>query len=388
MNPSILIYRDALLAYSETFIRAQAESMKCHTAHYLGSRLNSGIQLPEDRTIIINTGAILGRARELAFKVRGPMFGLLDELKAISPQLVHAHFGPDGMRAIPIAKRLRVPLIITFHGFDATTSDEEFKASPYYSTRHFVRRRNHLIEQTHLFIAVSSFIKRKLLCKGFPEDKVVVHYIGVDTEFFSPNPELPRSRTVLFVGRLAQKKGCEYLLRAMSKVQIADPQAKLVLIGEGPLRSDLDKLARGMSLNALFLGAQTPEIVREWMNRSSVFCVPSVTAENGDAEGFGMVFAEAQAMALPVVSFNSGGIPEAVEHGVTGLLSAEKDWEGIAESIEFLLSNSDLWRRMSLAGFHRVRDHFDLRRQTPKLEELYRKVLQSVPSHCEVPIPD
>jgi len=114
------------------------------------------------------------------------------------------------------------------------------------------------------------------------------------------------------------------------------------------------------------------------MNRARVFCVPSVRAASGDGEGFGMVFAEAQAMGLPVASFSSGGVPEAVLHGETGLLAAEGDWRALARNILALLEDENLWRKMSEAGQRRVREVFDLTKQTAKLEETYRSLLKDL----------
>jgi len=111
------------------------------------------------------------------------------------------------------------------------------------------------------------------------------------------------------------------------------------------------------------------------MNRARVFCVPSITAHSGDTEGFGMVFAESQAMGLPVASFSSGGIPEVVVHGETGLLAIEKDWESLARHIISLLTDDPLWRHYSATAVARVREVFDLQRQTEILEDLYDRVL-------------
>jgi colanic acid/amylovoran biosynthesis glycosyltransferase len=111
------------------------------------------------------------------------------------------------------------------------------------------------------------------------------------------------------------------------------------------------------------------------MALAAVFCVPSAVAASGDAEGFGMVFIEAQAMGLPVVSTLSAGIPEAVRDGETGLLVKERDPRGLAQAILRLLQDDELWLRFSLAGRRNVENHFDLTQQTGRLEKVFERLL-------------
>lgn len=239
----------------------------------------------------------------------------------------------------------------------------------------YCRRKNILQKEGSLFIAVSRFIERQILGQGFPREKTLVHYTGTDTEFFRPNEKAVRELVVLFVARLEEKKGCEYLIRAMAEVQSVMPEVELVVIGDGPLRASLVQMARERLRSFRFLGVQPPQIVRDWMNRAKIFSVPSVRAESGDSEGFGMVFTEAQAMGLPIASFTSGGIPEAVAHNESGLLAEERDWQALAQNILLLLRNHTLWAHMSVAGSRRVRALFDLRTQTRLLEDIYTRVL-------------
>jgi glycosyltransferase involved in cell wall biosynthesis len=199
--------------------------------------------------------------------------------------------------------------------------------------------------------------------------------VGID--FFKPDQQVPREPVVLFVGTLHEGKGCEYAIRAMAKVQSQVADVELVILGDGPLRPSLERLAREKLCRYKFVGTQPPEVVRSWMNRAKVFVAPSVTADTGWTEAFGIVFAEAQAMRLPVVSFASGGIPEAVKHGETGLLAEERDWEGLASNIQILLQNDAMWGRMARAGRERVCRFFNLDRQTRLLEEIYREVLNN-----------
>ncbi|MDI4648614.1 glycosyltransferase [Cohnella hashimotonis] len=373
---NILIYRDCLLAPSETFIRSQAEGMRIYRAHYAGSNRNPGISLDPERVTVLNSGGAGGRMRELLFKSTGLGFPIERKFRQMHFRLLHAHFGPDAALALPIARRLHIPLVVTFHGYDATIKDEYARKS-YYTHRNYIRKREQLQRSAALFIAVSDFIRGKLIEQGYPADKIVRHYIGVDTVRFKPEPEhaSPRENVVLFVGRLVEVKGAAYLIQAMSQVQRENPDAELVLIGDGPLRAELEELAARTLKKYRFLGTQPPEVVKRWMNRAKVFSVPSVPTETGAEEAFGISFLEAASMRLPVASFRTGGIPEAVSDGETGLLAEPRDWQGLAACISRLLSDEALWRRLSARSRERVRESFDLTEQTKKLEEIYHSVL-------------
>jgi glycosyltransferase involved in cell wall biosynthesis len=279
----------------------------------------------------------------------------------------------DATHVMPLAHALKVPLIVTFHGWDATVREEVFRRRSL-ALNLYVRRLPQLAINAALVLCVSEFIRRKVLAKGFPVDKTIVHYTGIDLKKFVPDPSVKRQPVVLFVGRLVEKKGCEYLIRAMEKVQKNIEGAELVVIGDGPLRRQLELEASARLRAFRFLGGCGSEVVREWMNKASVFSTPSVVARSGDAEGFGMVFAEAQAMGLPVASFASGGIPEAVEHGVTGMLAPERDVDALANNL--LLTNQAMWQRFSDAGQERVKRLFDLHKQTAKLEAIYQEVIE------------
>ena len=161
----------------------------------------------------------------------------------------------------------------------------------------------------------------------------------------------------------------------MAEVQSRLAEAELVIIGDGPLKAELQQLAREKLRRYRFLGIQPPEVVRHWMNRAKAFSTPSVKARSGWMEAFGMVFAEAQAMCLPVVSFNSGGIPEVVADGETGFLAPERNVEALAHDLRLILEDPQLFVHMGEAGRRRVCEKFDLRRQTQRLEQLYMQVL-------------
>jgi colanic acid/amylovoran biosynthesis glycosyltransferase len=352
----------------------QAAAMRRFSPFFVGWRRTAGIELPQDTSWTVDGGGLAGRLRELRFRYAGPTRAQVARLRARAPRLVYAHFAPDGYAAMQLAERLGVPLVTALHGFDVTMSDQAIARTRL--GREYLHGRSGLQRKGALFLSCSSFVRRRGLEMGYPADRTIVHSIGVDVERFQPPPAGQREKMVLFVGRLVEKKGCGSLLEAMAEVERRSPAVELVVIGGGELRAEYEARAAALGLRCRFLGAQPAAMVRAWMARASVFCVPSVVAASGDAEGFGMVFIEAQAMGLPVVSTLSGGIPEAVKHGETGLLVTERDSKGLAAALLTLIENDELWRRYSVAGRERVVSQFNLLRQTERLENVFTQLLE------------
>jgi colanic acid/amylovoran biosynthesis glycosyltransferase len=364
----IVIFRIQLLPRSETFIVNQAAAMRHFDPYFVGWRRVAGLEVPDNKSWTADDEGVWGRVRELRFRYLGGNESEIARLNARSPRLVYAHFALDGYAAMRLAKQLGVPLVTALHGYDMTMSDEALGATRL--GREYLKGRTRLQMEGALFVACSEYVRRRAIERGYPADRTIVHFIGVDVEHFAPSTQR-REPIVLFVGRLVEKKGCDRLIKAMAEVQQRRPEAQLVVIGNGPLRADCEALAATLQVRCLFLGSQPPAVVQEWMARATVFCVPSVVATSGDAEGFGIVFIEAQAMGLPVVSTRSGGIPEAVEDGQTGLLVAEDDRKELAEAIIRLMQDEKLWNSFSLAGRRRVLQWFDLTQQTQRLENIF-----------------
>jgi len=374
-KPAIVFYRHTnLFNYPETFIRTQGEGLQHFTPYYVGLGRVEQLPPPVERTIVVNQGGVVGKAQEMFYRVWGIAPRLYRQVRKLDPVLIHAHFGTDGAKALPLAQSLQVPLLVTFWGYDATAKDEYLQRS--YGHRLYLRRREVLKREARLFIAVSGFIKEKLVKQGFPPEKIVVHYNAVDTETFRPDPAVAREPVVLYVGRLVEKKGVEYLIRAMAQVQVEMPDTELVIIGDGPLRPKLEESAMKLLKRYRFLGVQPPGVVRGWMNRALLLGTPSVTASTGDSEGMPTVVLEAQAMGLPVVSTVHSGISEAVSHGETGFLVAERDWEMLARCIARLLEDETLWQRFSRKGQERMHSIFSVHNQTRELENIYDRVLR------------
>jgi len=371
-KPSVVIFCDHLLYPSETFIQAQASALREFEPVFAGSRRVTGLELPQERVYTVNPGNLPGKLRELRFKIFGSAPTLATRLSALCPVLLHAHYGPNGLRALPLANRLRLPLIVTFHGSDIAITDLRYQKT-YFGFRHYFRNKGKLKKSKALFLAVSRFVQGKLLEQGFPPEKITVLYTGVDTGKFKPASTEDRPM-ILFVGRLVGFKGPEYLIKAASEVQKQYPDVEVVLIGDGPRRNELEGLAKQSLRRYRFLGVRTPQEVLDWMNRASMLCMPSVTMRSGEAEGFGMVCAEAQAVGKPVVAFRCGGIPEIIRHEKTGFLAAERDWQSLAQHLATLLRNAELRERFGRAGREVILREFNLEQCTGRLEGIYGTV--------------
>ncbi len=374
--PRVLIYTNQLLPLSQTFIQSQAGALRRFRPQFVGMRRSPrSLPVPADAILCSDHGLLQrlpGLDHLLGFR---RMFSrkLDRHFKAASPVLVHAHFGIDSTTATTLADRLAVPLIVTLHGYDVTMRDSVFRRSV--GGNLYLIGRKQLWRRTNLFLCVSNYIRRKAIQAGFPDHKLRVHYIGVDRRVFRKFSAAGRDKVVLFVGRLVEKKGCEYLIRAMAQVKVKHPDARLVVIGDGPLRRQLQELSHQLGIACTFEGIQPVETVIRWLGLARVFCVPSVTASTGDSEALGIVFAEAQASGVPVVSSDHGGIPEVVLHGETGLLAPERDVPTLAAHLTRLLADNDLWQQFSDCGTDWMARRFDLDTQTRELEEIYSEVI-------------
>lgn len=380
MNRRVLVYTNQLLPISNTFVLNQTIHLRRYTAYLLGSKRCEGlhIPIPEDRICLINKGSLRGIIDEFTFKFLGLLPARVSTwVSSVRPSLIHAHFGPSGAVMLSVARRLGLPLVVSFHGTDATTSDLYVWLSSYTTHRLYLLRRRELAALSDAVIVPSTFVRDVLVSRhGFPERKVVVIRHGVDLNEFRPGTVKSEWGHILYVGRLIELKGLPYLLEAIYQLKQKFSAIHLTVIGDGPKRAQYEAMAvKLLGSNVTFLGSQPPQVVRAYLERSYLFCMPSVTMPSGAAESFGMVFLEAMAMKVPPISFNVGGIPEVVKHGQTGFLAKERDVQGLTHYLKLLLENRELRERMGEAGRKWVEQEFDLEAQNDKLESLYDEIV-------------
>jgi glycosyltransferase involved in cell wall biosynthesis len=361
---AIIVYRHRLAPPSEAgFLGRFYLGFERLAPVWLGCRLDRGAAaLAGDKLRLGRPGAI-GAIDRLLFREFGAMPPAPD-LLALRPRLVHAQFGPGGAYALPLARALGVPLVVTFLGGDAT---KETHYRRRLVPRVYQRRLAALQREAALFVCVSEFIRERLLARGFPAGKLSV--IRQGTEIPPEPPAQPRldDPYILFVGRFVEKKGAADLIEAMRLLADEGAAARLVLIGDGPLANALRRRARDLP-QAEFLGWQDRAAVRRRMRGAVALCVPSVTARSGDAEGLPNVAIEAMAEGVPVVATRHAGIAEAVEHQRTGLLVPEGDPRALAAALREVIARPDLRRQWGEAARAAAIAHFEAVQQSRRLE--------------------
>ena len=374
----IAIFRQQLFKFSEPFIAEQVKALRHFSPFFLG-RIRLGCPPGGVESLaledIFKKSSFCRRFWHVTTRATDPYLQLLGGHR---PNLIHAHFGVDAVYALPLARRLGVPLITTFHGFDATVSAGSLVCSRSPSWGNYALFRRQLAREGDLFLCVSAFIRQKVLAKGFPEDRTHVHYIGIDTQAIQPRAALDESLNILHVARLVEKKGTEFLIRAFAGIAQKAPRVQLIIIGDGPLKRSLQKLVSSLDLDrrVRFLGARTHSEVMDWIAKAVFVALPSVRASSGDSEGLGMVLLEAGALGVPLIGTRHGGIPEAIIHGQTGYLVAERNVGELAARMGDMLADPARRAYMGARARALVETRFDIRRQTDKLEAFYRLALE------------
>lgn len=371
-RPTAAVFRSAAFARSEAFIQAQAASLKRYRPLVVALK-RTGELVPEleDRLL---TPWTPGQIALMRLTGRPP---LPEALRRAHPALIHAHFAPDGLLALPLARALGAPLVTSLRGYDVSVYPGRMLASGRLSWMRYALAGGRLRREGELFLAVSEELRRLAIERGFPEARTLVHYDGVDLDRFRPQSGAVVPGLVLHVGRLVEKKGAALLIRAFAQALPAQPQARLVIIGEGPLEGELRKLAGGLGLgeHVRFLGPQPHAAVRDWMARAWALAAPSQRARNGDAEGLPTVLVEAAACATPAVGSIHSGIPEIVVEGRSGLLFPEGDTAALAARLSELLASPDLRGRLAAGARRLAEERFDASAQAHALEAHYDRLL-------------
>ena len=362
----ICITRSSRFAYSETFIRDQincisnwAEVYTLHSGRLPeksedGKQLNSKVFWALHKIV----KGVLGRNNYFG------EYGVKKYLKDHKIEVVLANYGMPASHMVSVCKQLGIPLIVIFHGHDAT----DRKILKEYKEKYI-----QLFEYATFTIAVSEEMKKRLIIAGAIPEKVKLIPYGVDITKFKPIENNNSKNTFLAVGRFAGKKAPLSTIKAFHKVLTQFPDAKLVMVGgKTGLYDECEKLVAtlGIQNSVEFTGIQNSEEVAQRMSNALAFVQHSITASNGDMEGTPLGILEASASALPIVSTLHGGIKEAVIHNETGYLVEENDIDGMANYMIKLLENPERAKEMGINGRNHIAKNHHQETQVRKIFEL------------------
>jgi len=303
------------------------------------------------------------------------LFALLRD----KPDIIHAHFGNSGFRALILKKFSNLPLVTTFYGFDLSCLPEK---SPRWKSR-FLK----LFRQGDFFVVEGACMRRRLIALGCPEGKILIHRIGVDLDKIKFLPRKigeDRQIKILISARFCEKKGIPFALKAFALVRKENLGVNLMLtiIGDANKNSSSDcyekrkiiGLVKEHSLegNVRFLGFKKySEFLQELYNHH-IFLSPSITAVNGDAEGGAPVsIIEASASGMPVISTLHCDIPEIILNGKSGYLVPEQDIESLKDKLNYLIHNHNEWVKMGLEGRRHIEKYYNIVNNVKKIKELY-----------------
>jgi colanic acid/amylovoran biosynthesis glycosyltransferase len=299
---------------------------------------------------------------------------LLCALIRIDACVLHIYFGQIAVHLLPLIRAWKKPSIVSFHGADVTV--EMNKPAYRQATRE-------MLAAVKLVLVRSESLRRALTELGCDETKIALQRTGIPLEEFPfrernfPSRSRGSEWRLVQAGRLIEKKGLPVTLSAFAVFLHRYPNATLTIAGEGPLLDELQKLTRELNIEerVSFTGFVSQEQLREIYYRSHIFLHPSQIGRDGNQEGVPNAMLEAMASGLPVFATEHGGIPEAIENAVSGVLVPEHDHEALSRAL--LSASQDLifLSRIARSAAEVVRKNFDLRTQAQRLDDIYLQII-------------
>ena len=352
-GPPVLVVAPIRNAYSETFIKRQIEGLPTRVEVLFGN-----IPFAEDESHRQLLSTSVQRAARVARRILGHRapdriytWWFNRHLRRLGIRAVLAAYGPTGASLLRACRRRDIPLVTVFYGFDATDRTVLHDQASSYAR---------LFRSGNPIVAVSRDIQERLIGLGAPRNRT--HYIpcGVDPARFVPTTPSANPPHFLAIGRFVDKKAPHLTILAFSRVIAAVPEARLAMVGDGPLLGACRQLTRALGLEASvsFLGPRSHRQLPGLLRGARAFVQHSMAAPSGDSEGTPVALLEAGAAGLPAVSTRHGGIPEVIVDGVTGLLVEEADVEAMADAMVRLASDPALADELGSNARHRVLEHF------------------------------
>lgn len=380
---TVIVYNDILFQLSQTFMYEQVKvlSKQCDV-HLLAKKFENPHKFDVSgfkKTMIHQPLRFADKAfskmarkyynTSLYFNTR-TLFELKGLLKKKNIKAIHAHFGPRALEILGIAKKHHIPLVVTFHGYDASTllRDEEYK-----------KKLPELFEYASKIIVVSKHMIDTLQLNDWL-NKVHVIPCSVNSHKFcsyESNSGKEKIR-ILHAGRLVGKKGVPDLIRVFGSLSQKYDDIELHIAGDGKQLPECQELVKKHSLEdvVIFYGAVSHEEIKDLLNESDIFVLNSRIAKSGDMEGTPVTILEAMSMEKAVVSTRHAGIPHVINHGKNGLLADEKDNQGLRINLEKVIKSEKLRLDLGNAARKTIKKSFSSTTMEQKIHEVFKDILE------------
>jgi glycosyltransferase involved in cell wall biosynthesis len=354
-------------AYSETFIQAHKERLKGNIFYYYGGNLplfleNGKVQISKLKRINYIFNKRLGRKtfslQELA---------LITSFEQNEIDLVFAEYGQTGQRLVSICEELQLPLIVHFHGYDASRKNILDTNNNY----------RELFRYARYVVVVSTKMHADFLKMGCPESKLVYNVYGPREDFLEVQPNFSKTQFIA-IGRFTNKKAPYYLILSFKDVVQQFPKAKLIIAGDGELWDTCKNLVKYYELeeNISLPGIINKEQYKTYLSESIAMVQHSITADDGDSEGTPVAILEASAAGLPVISTKHAGIPDVIIDRQTGLLVEEHDVKAMTANIFRVLKDKNIAMDLGLNAKENIAQNYTLERHITVLDELIEKTIR------------
>ena len=286
--------------------------------------------------------------------------------------IIHCQFGMYGIEGMIIREigAIEGKLITSFRGHDISSYIQKYSDKVYQK----------LFTDGDFFLTNCNFFRNRAIKLGCDANKIIVHGSGIDCDRFTFKPRYlePNEKIkIATTGRLIEKKGIEYGIRAVAQVIAKYPNIEYNIIGAGDLQEQLQQLIHELNMtDKIHLrGWKNQQEIIEIINDSHIFIAPSVTAKDGNQDAPVNTLKEAMAMGLPVIATHHGGIPELVQNGISGFLVPERDSNAIANQLAYLIEHPDTWKKMGIAGRNYVEKNYNIKTLNDELINIYQSIL-------------
>lgn len=385
--PVVAHVKRSYLARTETFVGNQIVTLEKYRPIVLCNHQIDGHSYPRDDVISVIDILTSGRRslnklfyRSARILTPAASNALVKHTKTLPVSLIHFHYLVDARFFLRFRRGVCVPALVSAYGYDVSC----FPRMHWGYGKRYIKP---LFNELELFIAMSQDMRRDLINLGCPEEKIVVHYHGIDTKrFVYPEREYAdKDRyNILVCGTLEVKKAQHLVLKALQRMKeqrITRRPFHVTFVGDGPMRPHLEKQVADYGWEDIvtftgFIPYGDQRLIDEY-RRADIFSLPSITTSDGDKEGIPGTIVEAMASGLPVISTYHAGIPEVIESGRHGILVKENDTDAMACAFADLIDNTKLQKELGCAAAFRAIGELDLRVKTKNLERIYDSLLDA-----------